>query len=501
MQLTGQTGSRTFLWALTLVTAALAGGCGDESVEPKTPTTITISPASATLQSLDETIILAATVQDQDGQTMSGVTVTWTSGNEPVVKVDATGLVTAVGNGTAAIQASVEDAVGTAEVTVEQQPATVRVSPEAATLVALGDTVRLSGEAVDANGHVIEGVDINWSSEDESVVTVDVDGLVTAAGKGITRVRAVADTLELEGLATVKVDLHRGALLNIYKAMGGPGWKRSDNWETDAPLGEWYGVSTDAVGNVIELDLPANRLTGSIPPEIVALETLEVLKLHVNSISGPVRELEHLEHLQVLVLSANPLTGSIPPELGNLQNLRRLSLTRNQLTGSIPPELGNLKNLRDLELSENQFTGSIPAELGNLNYLEHLVLWNTRLTGSIPAELGSLKNLLELDLTANQLTGSIPAELGNLENLEQLEISDTKLSGALPPELGNLENLTLLEIHNTNLDGALPLELINVPLYVFSWFQTGLCAPTDESFQAWLDSITDHDGGPDCDDS
>ena len=366
MQLTGQTGSRTFLWALTLVTAALAGGCGDESVEPKTPTTITISPASATLQSLDETIILAATVQDQDGQTMSGVTVTWTSGNEPVVTVDATGLVTAMGNGTAAIQASVEDAVGTAEVTV---------------------------------------------------------------------------------------DLHRGALLNIYKAMGGPGWRRSDNWETDAPLGEWYGVSTDAVGNVIELDLPANGLTGSIPPEIVALETLEVLKLHVNSISGPIRELAHLEHLQVLLLSANPLTGSIPPELGNLQNLRRLSLTRNQLTGSIPPELGNLKNLRDLELSENQFTGSIPAELGNL------------------------------------------------ENLKQLEIYDTELSGALPPELGNLENLELLEIHNTNLDGALPLELINVPLYVFSWFQTGLCAPTDESFQAWLDSITAHDGGPDCDDS
>ena len=414
MQLTGQTGSRTFLWALTLVTAALAGGCGDESVEPKTPTTITISPASATLQSLDETIILAATVQDQDGQTMSGVTVTWTSGNEPVVTVDATGLVTAMGNGTAAIQASVEDAVGTAEVTV---------------------------------------------------------------------------------------DLHRGALLNIYKAMGGPGWRRSDNWETDAPLGEWYGVSTDAVGNVIELDLPANGLTGSIPPEIVALETLEVLKLHVNSISGPIRELAHLEHLQVLLLSANPLTGSIPPELGNLQNLRRLSLTRNQLTGSIPPELGNLKNLRDLELSENQFTGSIPAELGNLNYLEHLVLWNTRLTGSIPAELGNLKNLRELDLSANQLTGSIPAELGNLENLKQLEIHNTNLDGALPPELGNLENLELLEIHNTNLDGALPLELINVPLYGFSWFQTGLCAPTDESFQAWLDSITAHDGGPDCDDS
>ena len=64
-----------------------------------------------------------------------------------------------------------------------------------------------------------------------------------------------------------------------------------------------------------------------------------------------------------LVLSDSQLTGTIPPELGNLNNLERLNLTRNQLTGDIPPELSLLTNLQLLALGGNQLTGPIPTWL------------------------------------------------------------------------------------------------------------------------------------------
>jgi hypothetical protein len=160
-----------------------------------------------------------------------------------------------------------------------------------------------------------------------------------------------------------------------------------------------------------------------------------------------------------LYLKSNNLTGTIPPEIGNLTNLQDLWLEVNQLTGSIPAELGNLTNLQDLQLSYNQLTGSIPPELGNLINLQNLLLGNNQLTGSIPAELGSLTNLQNLLLGNNQLTGSVPAELGNLTNLQYLLLSYNQLTGSVPAELGNLTNLQIFYLSSNQLTGEIPESL------------------------------------------
>jgi Leucine-rich repeat (LRR) protein len=68
-----------------------------------------------------------------------------------------------------------------------------------------------------------------------------------------------------------------------------------------------------------------------------------------------------------LNLSSNQLTGSIPPEIGNLTNLEWLVLGSNELTGSIPSEIGNLTNLIILYLNNNQLTGEIPESICDLN--------------------------------------------------------------------------------------------------------------------------------------
>ena len=60
---------------------------------------------------------------------------------------------------------------------------------------------------------------------------------------------------------------------------------------------------------------------------------------------GPTGVEMAVTNLWYLYLEGNRLTGSIPPELGDLTNLQRLILGANQLTGSIPAELGNLTNL------------------------------------------------------------------------------------------------------------------------------------------------------------
>ena len=223
----------------------------------------------------------------------------------------------------------------------------------------------------------------------------------------------------------------RDILQTLYDATDGPGWTRSANWLTDAPLRTWHGVTTNGQGRVVSLSLASNELSGDIPAE-----------------------LGHLTNLQTLYLQGNRLTGSIPPELGNLAYLQHLYLTSNQLTGTIPPQLGNLTNLSSLWLNGNQLTGSIPTELGNLTKLSSLGLNSNQLTGSIPTELGNLTNLGSLWLNSNQLTGSIPTELGNLTNLPSLGLNSNQLTGSIPTELGNLTNLGSLWLNSNQLTGS-----------------------------------------------
>ena len=169
-----------------------------------------------------------------------------------------------------------------------------------------------------------------------------------------------------------------------------------------------------------------------------------------------------IENTTELNLYISNLTGSIPPEIGNLTNLTDLILHNNQLTGSIPPEIGNLTNLNRLVLFNNQLTGSIPSEIGNLINLTELVLFNNQLTDSIPSEIGNLTDLVSFSFYNNQLTGSIPSEIGNLINLTQLNLRDNDLTGSIPSEIGNLTNLNYLLLRDNQLTGEIPETICNL---------------------------------------
>ena len=78
----------------------------------------------------------------------------------------------------------------------------------------------------------------------------------------------------------------RAVLEAFYDATGGSEWRTSTDWKTEAPLRDWYGVTTDADGRVSELHLYRNGLTGSIPPELGSLASLRSLGLGQNDLSG-----------------------------------------------------------------------------------------------------------------------------------------------------------------------------------------------------------------------
>ncbi|WP_420448303.1 leucine-rich repeat domain-containing protein [Candidatus Palauibacter sp.] len=256
------------------------------------------------------------------------------------------------------------------------------------------------------------------------------------------------------------VDSDRAVLVALYESTDGPNWVDNENWLTDAPLGDWRGVGTYPSGRVSSLTLRSKGLSGTIPPEIGDLGTLAYLDLNGNKLTGPIpAELGRLASLGTLSLRGNDLDGPIPAELGRLASLTYLDLSENALSGPIPSELGDLAGLTHLHLWSNNLTGTIPPELGNLSNLRLLVLSGNGLTGDVPSSLGELSQLENLTLHSNRLGGTIPSTFGNLQNLKTLYLGFNTLGGWIPRELGRLVNLEYLFLQNNLLTGKISHEL------------------------------------------
>src|SRR5215510_12030836 len=98
--------------------------------------------------------------------------------------------------------------------------------------------------------------------------------------------------------ATAQVNVQDSfALVNFYNSTNGPTWKKNNNWLSDLPVKNWYGV----------------KVTG--------------------------------DRVTSLILNLNKLSGTLPVSIGNLTGLVYLNLGYNKLSGSIPSSISNLVNL------------------------------------------------------------------------------------------------------------------------------------------------------------
>ncbi|XP_026429237.1 putative receptor like protein 25 [Papaver somniferum] len=154
----------------------------------------------------------------------------------------------------------------------------------------------------------------------------------------------------------------------------------------------------------------------AIPIEFKTISYLEELDLHSNNFTGGLdyifaKTSDGGHGFRLLDLSDNMFAGPVDEDIGNLnaiQAVESLILSNNPLGGSIPKSLGKMYSLRTLKLENNGLTGTIPAELSNATLLTSIMLSNNNLTGGIPSGVINLTSLKELDVSHNMLTGEIP---------------------------------------------------------------------------------------------
>ena len=148
---------------------------------------------SATSASLDQTALTLN--KGASGQLTLTVTpedftdeVVWKSSDTAVVTVSDTGLVKAVGVGTATIKVSVGKASASCKVTVLQPVTSISLNRSSLTMEAT-DTFQLQASVYPSNA---ADQRVQWTSSDPTVASVDENGLVTALKKGTATVTAAA---------------------------------------------------------------------------------------------------------------------------------------------------------------------------------------------------------------------------------------------------------------------------------------------------------------------
>lgn len=170
-------------------------GCPSDSPDVPVVHSVLVTPAAHVFQ-VGDSVLYRATAYDVNGAEITGRSVTWHTPSPDIVRVDERGMATALAVGYGQVEATIDGvgfAVGLTVTEAEQRVDSVWVGPESAT-VSVGDTVRYTARAFDANGTELTGLTVRWSTSTPTVVSLSEGGVATAlaAGQGVVIV-TVAD--------------------------------------------------------------------------------------------------------------------------------------------------------------------------------------------------------------------------------------------------------------------------------------------------------------------
>ena len=235
---------------------------------------------------------------------------------------------------------------------------------------------------------------------------------------------------------TVGEDDLRDMLIKFYYDTGGDNWTHNDNWCSDKPLDEWYGVEifTDEAGRrKCKLELPANNLVGKADLSgCTALANLlfdnnQLKSLNVSGCTA----LKNLlcDNNQLTSLNVSGCTALEWLSCGNnqLTNLDGLDCTALKFLGCSGNQFSSLDlsgctALKSLKCSGNQFSS---LDLSGCTAMEGLYCDDNQLTSLDVLDCSALKvlhcsnnQLMSLDLSGCMALESLYCYNNQLTNLD-----------------------------------------------------------------------------------
>ncbi|MDM5085624.1 Ig-like domain-containing protein [Aeromonas rivipollensis] len=188
------------------VTATVQGVTGQTTVSAVdlTVSQLQIIPATVQLAIGTTTRLTAiATFADQSTQDVSSQ-VGWLSSNTAVATVDSTGLVTGVAAGSTTLSASLLGVTASTSIQVNNTSVSALQVIPAVTTIALGTKSQLQAIATFADGSTQDvSSQVQWSSNDPFIASVDSLGLVTGSGIGQATVTATLGAISRSATLTV----------------------------------------------------------------------------------------------------------------------------------------------------------------------------------------------------------------------------------------------------------------------------------------------------------
>lgn len=201
----------------------------------------------------------------------------------------------------------------------------------------------------------------------------------------------------------------RDILIAFYNATNGDNWTNNENWCTDAPLEDWYGVSLNQDGHIRSINLQNNNLSGYA--DLRGLQAVEIIFLSKNQLTGLITDSQDLSDL---TCDSNNISKL---EFNGTQ-LEYLSVSGNPSLSKL--DLSDCTNLSDFNCS------SCAIEELDLSHCSKLTYVSANRGSLKKINLQGCSQLQFCHCVQNQITGDL--DISGLQYLEGISLTDNQLS-------------------------------------------------------------------------